>query len=376
MGAKRLDLLVATLGAMVSLGIQSPARAASLNVEPLEGGAVLIELSGSIEAGDEIKFQEVALQHDRAIVRLNSNGGALRPGLEIGRAINLRGYTTLIADSDTCASSCALIWLAGETRFLGLGARVGFHASYRDENGRFVESSVGNALIGHYLSKLDLPAEAVIFTTQAPPDRILWLTPDRMDLAGIPFKLSDSKGAGETKKFARAEVAVPNSAYASPSQAENIDEIFSRANAGDPQAQTKLGQMYYDGTKIPQNYASSAHWLRKAADQGFAPAQSNLGALYQMGLGVVQDYSEALRLLHAAAAKGHVSAQYSLGNMYYHGYGMSADRVRAYMWYNISAASGYEKARTARDRLRLSRKDVEKAQQMTRECVSRQYTNC
>lgn len=59
---------------------------------------------------------------------LESPGGSLPDGIELGRAIRLEGYSTVVARS--CASSCALIFMGGRERHLiGPRARIGLHQS-------------------------------------------------------------------------------------------------------------------------------------------------------------------------------------------------------------------------------------------------------
>jgi hypothetical protein len=169
------------------------AVAATFYNKDIGKGTQAIIISGEIERGDDEKFRRLTIEFPDAWVALDSPGGALIPALEIGRLIRLRGYTTVVLDKDTCTSSCALMWLAGERRLIIGSAGVGFHASYIDEAGRKVESGVANALIGHYLSQLGLSQRAVVFATKASPDQISWLTKGNKVDAGIEFTDLPSK---------------------------------------------------------------------------------------------------------------------------------------------------------------------------------------
>jgi hypothetical protein len=53
-------------------------------------------------------------------------------------------------------------------------ARLGFHAASDSRSGEV--TSVGNSVIGAYLSKLNLSYEAVIYITSASPASMTWLT--------------------------------------------------------------------------------------------------------------------------------------------------------------------------------------------------------
>lgn len=72
------------------------------------------------------------------------------------------------------------------------------------------------------------------------------------------------------------------------------------AEAGDPEAQTNVGEIYERGLGSTPNYEAAVVWYQKAADQGFARAQFNLGTLYEQGLGVAEDRLKALNLYRQA----------------------------------------------------------------------------
>lgn len=353
-----------------------PARAAEFEVLDVESNSALIFITGEIRPGDDQKFENLAVRFDRAIVILDSPGGALTPALAIGRAINIKGYKTLVPQSTTCASSCALIWLAGEQRLLSPTSQVGFHASYRDENGKLIESGVGNALIGHYLSKLDLSTKSAIFVTQARPNSILWLTEANMSESGIEFDVFDPT---DPEVKANADKPAEKSAPKIAPKGGNGDlfqEVLRRAKAGAIYSQNELGLLYYNGQSVQKNFSSAAYWFEQSAKQGLAAAQLNLGMLYFKGEGVIQNYEEALRLFKLAAAQKSSNAQYMLGLMYSSGLGVKRDEKIAYMWFNIAASLGHEKASQRRDKLYLNGKRLSYAQKLSSECVARNYRGC
>ena len=81
-------------------------------------------------------------------------------------------------------------------------------------------------------------------------------------------------------------------------------ELVKYAKNGNPDAQLGLGNCYYYGEGVEQNYAEAVRWYRKAAEQGYADAQHNLGNCYYYGTGIEQNYSEAVRWLRKAAEQG------------------------------------------------------------------------
>lgn len=175
----------------------SPLKAADISLS--EGdGLDLIFISGEITESDVAHFQRLAVSSDEAVIVLESPGGSLEPALRIGEIVRLKGFYTYVPNGTTCTSSCALIWVAGQTRYLSQNARVGFHASYIQSGGRQVETGVGNAMVGRYLTLLNLPEKAVIFATSAAPNEIRWINTANSTESGIAFEILDLEGEANT----------------------------------------------------------------------------------------------------------------------------------------------------------------------------------
>jgi hypothetical protein len=75
---------------------------------------------------------------------------------------------------------------------------------------------------------------------------------------------------------------------------------MAAAEAGDPDAQNNVGEIYERGLGSQPNYEAAVIWYQKAADQGYSRALFNLGTLYEQGLGVEQDRLKALNLYRKA----------------------------------------------------------------------------
>ena len=150
------------------------------------------------------------------------------------------------------------------------------------------------------------------------------------------------------------------------------------AGQGNVDAQFNLGRMYYDGEGVTQNYKEAARLYGLAAAQGVASAQFNLGVMYDNGQGLTQDDKEAARLYGLAAAQGDASAQHNLGGMYANGEGVIQDKVYAHMWLNIAASTGNANAVKGRDIVagKMTASQLEKAQELARECVKKEYKGC
>lgn len=122
----------------------------------------------------------------------------------------------------------------------------------------------------------------------------------------------------------------------SMSLAAGMEEMMRTAEHGNVKAQLKLGQMYYDGKNVKQDYKLAMRWFRLAADQGEAEAQNSVGTLYDNGKGVPKNYQEAANWFRLAADQGHVLARRNLGWMYGKGQGFAKNYVLSYMWHYLA----------------------------------------
>jgi hypothetical protein len=138
-----------------------------------------------------------------------------------------------------------------------------------------------------------------------------------------------------------------------------------------------LGNQYFVGRGVPQDDKTAVKWYTLAAEQGNANAQSNLGWLYYTGRGVLQHYKTALKWTTLGAEQGNANAQKNLGVMY--GLqGVLQDYVYAHMWANIAASNGSENGGEVRDLVakKMTPAQIEKAQDLARECVRKKYKGC
>jgi hypothetical protein len=181
--------------------------AANISLSPLDGDPAhaLVAVEGDLEVGDHGKFRTQVGRLTKAVVVLNSRGGNLLAGIEIGKTIRLKSFATAVLDGLQCASACAFAWLGGSPRFMERGAQIGFHAAYIEKAGRASESGVANALVGSYLAQIGLSENAVVYLTQAAPNEMTWLNLRDAEKIGIdvipweslqpPSKSTQSPGA-------------------------------------------------------------------------------------------------------------------------------------------------------------------------------------
>ena len=83
-------------------------------------------------------------------------------------------------------------------------------------------------------------------------------------------------------------------AYDRASYATALKVWLPKAQAGEPEAQAYVGEIYEKGLGLAPNYQVAAQWYSKAAEQGNTRAQINLGYLYERGHGVNKDLAKAM----------------------------------------------------------------------------------
>ncbi len=149
----------------------------------------VVTLVGDIGPGDDRPFRQalLAVDTDDVLVSLESDGGNLDAGIAIGRAIWLREAATVV-ERGTCASACALAWLAGRPRYMAAKARIGFHAPWRGDPDRPQASTAGSAVVGGYLRDLGLTSAAIEYINEPGPHELRWLTPEEAEKINIALR--------------------------------------------------------------------------------------------------------------------------------------------------------------------------------------------
>ena len=117
-------------------------------------------------------------------------------------------------------------------------------------------------------------------------------------------------------------------------------KIYQSLSDKNPQVQYKLGNMYYYGEGVKQDYQEALKWYRIAAEQGHVEAQKRLGDMYNFGSDIKEDFQEAFKWYKKAAEQGHVEAQKWLGHLYSFGSGIKQDSQEGFKWYKKAAEQG------------------------------------
>lgn len=115
-----------------------------------------------------------------SLVVLNSDGGPVAEAALLSSRIRERGADTRVEGE--CASSCILLFAAGQNKSLSYGSRVGVH---RSDGGALVDSAMADLLLA-----FDTPPRIIKSMLATPNSRIYWLSPE--DLASWKVTLDGS----------------------------------------------------------------------------------------------------------------------------------------------------------------------------------------
>lgn len=176
------DHIMKRLLIAVALLFSIPAQAASISLisEETSDHPAVILIKGSFLKGEENKDVHwftglIWTLKKPAIIFLDGNGGVLLGGIEIGELIRQRGFSTVVDDHTACASTCALIWLAGKERYVGKFGHLGFHSARTSEQPPQI-SGPGNAMVGAYLYQMGVREyREITFLTEQPPISMKWV---------------------------------------------------------------------------------------------------------------------------------------------------------------------------------------------------------
>lgn len=116
--------------------------------------------------------------------------------------------------------------------------------------------------------------------------------------------------------------------------------LIVKAEAGDTDAQLRVGAAYDYGKGAPRDGAEAMRWYRMAADRGNAEAQNSVAS----GLQAEKHYEEALHWYEKASAQGHALATNNLAYLYDLGLGVKQDRRKGFELYSRAADLGWAEA--------------------------------
>ena len=132
---------------------------------------------------------------------------------------------------------------------------------------------------------------------------------------------------------ALTSLATQFSLYATDPQTVAFLQQYWQAVGGDPDAMYALGNLYFNGQGVTQDYGKAMSWYKKAANAGNDNAMYGVGFLYNNGQGVAQDYGRAMAWYKKAAALNNFNAMTAIAIRYDRGEGVPQDYAQAMTWY-------------------------------------------
>ncbi len=137
-----------------------------------------------------------------------------------------------------------------------------------------------------------------------------------------------------------------------PTNTSDLNVLTTKAQKGDVDAYTLIGETYLIGKGVPRDYKKAFEWFSQAADQNNTRAMTNLGVMYYRGMGVKQSYTKSRELLEKAAnhnnnAKDSGVAYLFLGGMYFRGEGVEQNNTKAIQLFKKSCDIGTAKGCSA-----------------------------
>jgi TPR repeat protein len=117
---------------------------------------------------------------------------------------------------------------------------------------------------------------------------------------------------------------------------------------GNSRGSTMVGNLIYDGKEVTgkPNYKDSLIFYKNGALKGYAPAQYALGRMFYDGVEVEKNIALAMELFKEAAKQGNQNAQNMLGYIYHNGKSVD-DLNESIRWYKKSAEQGNKYAQNA-----------------------------
>lgn len=163
---------------------------------------------------------------------------------------------------------------------------------------------------------------------------------------------------------AAADSATAQRAYENGDYETAYAGWLTLAEAGDADAQFRVGQMHSNGFGVAMDDAATLKWYSLAAAQGHAEAQFNMGVMYSNGWGVEFNDAEAARWFRMAAEQAYLPAVTNLARFYFSGIGVEKNYVDSYVWYDIAKELGDVDAQARLDEIatRVSDQELMSAQ--------------
>jgi TPR repeat protein len=119
-----------------------------------------------------------------------------------------------------------------------------------------------------------------------------------------------------------------------------IPALEMAAQHGNAKACVKLGNYYYFGEIVTQDYQKAYAYYQRAAELGESDGYFNLASCYRKGEGAEQNILKAIELYEKILDEDPFFVPYELGEIYQNGEGVDVNRDKAIQFYTISQKAG------------------------------------
>jgi hypothetical protein len=193
------------------------------------GSASIIYIDGEIRPNEGEILENEIVKHGitrYSTVYLNSPGGSLYGGMELGRVISRYGFSTVVGQapasgdvigpSGICFSACTFAYLGGKFRYFDSGSVFGVHRFYSSEALPDAEATaqIASAEIISYLREVGIESSFFIEMTKASSETLRIMSKPQLTEMGVvnngvgPTSWSIQAGnstAGTSFLYARGE---------------------------------------------------------------------------------------------------------------------------------------------------------------------------
>lgn len=135
-------------------------------------------------------------------------------------------------------------------------------------------------------------------------------------------------------------------------------EILRSASYDSAIAAFFLGEMYYYGTEVKQDYYEAFIFYKKAVQHPYVDddwrsweAYAQLGRCYTLGKGCIEDQKKGFELFQKGTELGSARAMHFLGIAYVTGLGTPKNREKGYYWLDEAIKRGDKEAVKAKEGL-------------------------
>ena len=156
---------------------------------------IFIYLDGDIDATSPKLLANAlaSIGERRVYIQLNSLGGNLLAGMELGRIIRKYGASTSVGkyrpgnstgESGVCYSACALAFLGADYRYIQQGSEYGVHRFVNPAGPKTDDLAIGqilSAAIGNYIREMGVDSALFELTVKAGASEIYLLSKDELE---------------------------------------------------------------------------------------------------------------------------------------------------------------------------------------------------